>query len=325
MSEAAERHLRLADAARAAGDLEGALSHYERCLAWRLDTPRARTLADDLRGRRGAGRDHPTLALPAERLGEAARRYRLLREIGRGGAGTVYLADDARLGRRVALKVLHPRPDRAARALLEAQAAAALAHPGVVRIYDVVPAQRVVVMEHLAGGSLRERLPPGTPLAPRAAALLVGALCEIVEAVHRRGLVHGDLKPGNVLFRPDRRGLGRPVLADFGLARVRATTGAGAVGTLAYMAPEVRAGAAPGPAADLYALGVLLYEILTGAPPHARARLLSGERLPPPPLPGSIPSPLRALARALLAERPGDRPPSAAEVGARLAEAGGAP
>ncbi len=316
---AAEARLRLGDLLRDAGDLAGARMHYERALAVDLDLPRARALADAL----GTGADaeaaggRPTLVLPRARLGPAADRYVLLRELGRGGAGTVYLAEDARLGRRVAVKVLHPRPGEAppARLLAEVQAAVAVAHPGIVRIFDVDPERGVVVMEHLAGGSLRDRLVPGEPVPPAAAAGLARGLAEALAVLHRRGVIHGDLKAGNVLFRGG-AGLSEPVIADFGLAR-EAGGGRRPAGTLAAMAPEVRAGAAPTPAADVWALGVLLHEVLAGRPPIAPGDILQG-RLTPSALPEAVPEPLRRLVAALLAADPEARPADADAVLARL-------
>ena len=316
---AAEARLRLGDLLRAAGDLAGARMHYERALALDLDLPRARALADALRTPAGAesGDGRPTLVLPRARLGPAADRYALLRELGRGGAGTVYLAEDVRLGRRVAVKVLHPRPGEAppARLLAEVQAAVAVAHPGIVRIFDVDPARGVVVMEHLAGGSLRDRLVPGEPVPPEAAAALARGLAEALAVLHRRGVIHGDLKAGNVLFRGG-ADLSAPVIADFGLAR-EAGGGRRPAGTLAAMAPEVRAGAAPTPAADVWALGVLLHEVLAGRPPVSPGDLLQGA-LTPGSLPDAVPEPFRGLITALLARAPADRPPDADAVLALL-------
>lgn len=320
---AIEARLRLGDLCRGAGDLAGARLHYERVLALDIDQPRARALADALRAPApGSAGDPPTVVLPRDRLGPAADRYVLLRELGRGGAGTVYLAEDVRLGRRVAVKVLHPRPGEAppARLLAEVQTAVALVHPGIVRIFDVDADRGVVVMEHLAGGSLRDRLVPGEPLPPASVAALGRGLAGALAALHRRGIVHGDLKAANVLFRAG-GSLSAPVIADFGLAR-EAGGGRRPAGTLAAMAPEVRRGAAPTPAADVFALGVLLHEALAGAAPFAPAAVLRGAPAAPA-LGPEVPGALAALLTDLVAADPGARPRDADAVLARL-EAGDA-
>lgn len=324
---AALAHQALGDHFLEQGDTNLALAHYEQSLAWDFRSPRARTLAAELRARLSPVADsaHPTLTLPPDRLGPAAVRYRLLREIGRGGAGAVYLAEDVRLGRRVALKLLHPprsgENDKAERALDEARIAAGLSHPGVIRIFDLDVARRLIVMEHLSGGSLRDRLLPGDPLPVSAVIGLGRALCEILQAIHARGILHGDLKPANVLFRAGRAGgLGDPVLADFGLARtqlVAATAGPGA-GTLTYMAPEQRRGTAQSVRTDLYALGVILFEAHAGRLPHSRQVLLSSVLPPSPQVPPGTPPPFESLLCDLLSARPEGRPADAGEARRRL-------
>src|SRR5262249_54158609 len=135
-------------------------------------------------------------------------RYRLLRELGRGSAATVYLARDDELGREVALKLLHPQlydaahADARARFFQEARIAASLRHPGVVAIYDLDESLKLIVMEHCAGGSLRGRLLQG-PLVPREASWRMCELLSSLSHLHERGIVHRDLKPGNLLLRED--------------------------------------------------------------------------------------------------------------------------
>jgi hypothetical protein len=243
---------------------------------WRsgLDTP-ADTPAP-------AGGARPPLAVPA-RLG----RYRVLRPLGAGGMGAVYLADDPELGRPVAVKVPQfagpPQAQATARQrfLREARAAAAVRHPHVCPIYDVGEhvGTPYVVMAFIEGRSLADRLEhDGRCADPRAAAALVLQVAEGLAAVHERGLIHRDLKPANVLLDA----AGDAFLTDFGLARRqdeadRLTAPGALIGTLAYMAPE-QADAAGGfgpvtPRTDVYSLGVVLYELLTGRRPFVAASL----------------------------------------------------
>lgn len=206
-------------------------------------------------------------------------RYRLLKPLGQGGMGSVYLAEDTVLRRRVAVKVpLLSKADGTAlreRFLREARSAAAIKHANVCPVLDVGEDKGVpfLVMELLEGTPLSDVPEAGQPWPVGRAAALVRTLAVAVGELHQHGLVHRDLKPSNVMLRPD----GTPVLMDFGLARSftaqsRQLTATGAmIGTPAYMAPEqVRGdGQAIGPATDVYALGVILYELLTGTLPFA--------------------------------------------------------
>jgi len=208
------------------------------------------------------------------RLADAtAGDYDILGELGRGGMATVFLAHDLALDRRVAIKVMAPQlaavDGMAERFLLEARVAAALSHPHIVPIHAVRRSGDLLyfVMQYVAGRSLDVVLAQSGPLSvPMVRAVLtqVGAA---LEAAHRRGIVHRDVKPANILI--DARG--DAVVADFGIARVeerRGTTQVGqTVGTPEYMSPEQCAGAALTGAADQYSLGVVAYELLTGAPP----------------------------------------------------------
>ncbi len=202
-----------------------------------------------------------------------AGRYRLLGPIGSGASGRVYVADDVRLRRRVAVKVLHAAlADDAGflrRFRSEAQLAASLHHPNVMAVYDWgedgVP---YMVLELLAGGSLRSMLDTGNRLTPAQAAHVGGEVAGALDYAHGRGLVHRDIKPANLLF--DEHGIVR--VADFGLARALAeaswTEPAGAVvGTARYAAPEQGAGTPLDGRADLYALGLVLVEAVTGSVP----------------------------------------------------------
>jgi DNA-binding beta-propeller fold protein YncE/tRNA A-37 threonylcarbamoyl transferase component Bud32 len=212
--------------------------------------------------------------------------YEVLAELGRGGMGVVYKARQARPDRLVALKMIlagaHAGEEELARFRAEAEALARLQHPNFVQVYEVAEHDGLpyISLEFCAGGSLADRL-DGTPLPPAKAAQLVEMLATAMHAAHRAGIVHRDLKPANVLLT-DEAPLGKclPKIGDFGLAKRldggAARTASGAVlGTPSYMAPEQAAPkGAVGPAADVYALGAILYELLTGRPPFKAATTL---------------------------------------------------
>jgi tetratricopeptide (TPR) repeat protein/tRNA A-37 threonylcarbamoyl transferase component Bud32 len=202
-------------------------------------------------------------------------QFELLAELGRGGMGVVYKARHRALNRVVALKMIldgkHAHSDHRERFRIEAEAVARLHHPNIVQLYDLGEADGCpfVTLEMLEGGSLADRL-KGTTQTGRAAAELVAALATAMHAAHQAGIVHRDLKPANVLFERD----GTPKITDFGLAKrlevEEARTQSGQVmGTPSYMAPEQAQGHVHkiGPPADIYALGAILYEMLTGRPP----------------------------------------------------------
>lgn len=230
--------------------------------------------------------DSPTIIeqespLSAPPLPEVAG-YEILGVIGHGGMGVVYQARQRGLNRIVALKMVlagaNASPQQLARFRDEAEAVAQLAHPNIVQIYEIGEQAGCpfLVLEFVGGGSLAQHL-DGTPIAPRPAAELVLALARAVEHAHQRGIVHRDLKPANVLLLTD----GTPKIADFGLAKRadsdQAHTLTGTIlGSPSYMAPEQAAGATDkiGPATDIYALGVILYELLTGRPPFRGATLI---------------------------------------------------
>jgi WD40 repeat protein/tRNA A-37 threonylcarbamoyl transferase component Bud32 len=213
----------------------------------------------------------PEFALaPLTRLGD----YELLREVGRGGMGVVFKARHVRLNRVVALKMIRAGAladgEELQRFAKEAEAAAQLQHPGIVAVYEIGSHEQTpfLSMEYISGCSLAERAAPG-PLPGRRAAAYLEATARAVHSAHSRGVLHRDLKPANVLLDEQ----DQPKITDFGLAKLMTTdsgqTRTGAVlGTPSYMSPEQAAGRKDlGPAADIYSLGAILYELLTGTPP----------------------------------------------------------
>lgn len=201
--------------------------------------------------------------------------YEVLRELGRGGMGVVYQAHHLKLNRMVALKMVlpgaYPQPEELVRFLGEAQSAARLQHPNIVQIYEVgkLDDRPFFTMEYVEGSSLAQKF-GSTPVRPRQAAEMVHVLALAIQFAHQQGIVHRDLKPANILLTAD----GTLKITDFGLAKhIEAGSGltqTGAImGTPSYMAPEQAAGltAEIGPLADVYALGAILYDLLTGRPP----------------------------------------------------------
>jgi serine/threonine protein kinase len=288
---------------------------WERLLADDVDHPEARARLARLRAQHGrpvspAAAPAPTLASPE---GVTLLRYEILRELGRGGTSTVYLARDQALGISLALKVLHPqlaaaeRSEACRRFFQEARVAAGLRHPGVVAIYDLDEPTRTLVMEYLAGGSLRDRLRTGGAGLPLdEARALARSMLSALSFVHTRGVVHGDLTPRNVLFRQP----GEAVLADFGNARLLETgSGELAGGTPMYLAPEQLRGGPSSPAADLFSAGALLWEAVTGRPMRAHGDLIAN-RLEAPALPEG--AAMKELIDALTRTDPSDRPETAA-------------
>jgi tRNA A-37 threonylcarbamoyl transferase component Bud32 len=271
---------RLAELDEAEGAVLAAAERWEKILADDIDDPQARTHLALLRPTRSDATidASQTLVSPA---GVEALRFRLLRELGRGATSTVYLARDEALQLNVALKVLHPqlsgsgRSDSMRRFFADARVAASVRHPGVVAIYDVDEAARAVAMEWIAGGTLRQRLreqPGGLP--PTELRATARSLLDALRHVHAAGIVHGDLKPSNLLLRAP----GQVVLADFGSAELTGgpRAAAGAAGTPLYFAPEQFTGAPTSPATDLYAVGAILWEAATGRPLRSHADLMRG-------------------------------------------------
>jgi serine/threonine protein kinase len=253
----------------------------------------------------------------------AGGRYRLERELGRGAMATVFLAHDEELGRPVAVKLLEESAaaDESLRRRFtrEAQLAAGLSHPNVVQVFDVGEAdgRPYIVMEYVDGPTLAERLAAEGPLPPTEVAAIGRQVCAGLERAHAAGLVHRDLKPGNLIQGRD----GAVKIADFGIAyaaEATSLTEAGTIlGTASYLAPEQAEGEAVTEASDLYALGAVLYELLSGRPPYAFESLADVGTRPrlssPPPLPG-VPADLERIVVRCLEPSPADRPGSAAEL-----------
>ena len=253
-----------------------------------------------------------------------AGRYRLEGRIAAGGMGEVWKGTDVVLGRPVAVKLLRAGyaqdPGLLARFRSEARHAASLSHPGIAQVYDYGQAEPpYLVMELVDGPSLAQVL-GGGPLDPGRAMDVVAQAAAGLDAAHRAGLVHRDIKPGNLLLGPG----GQVKITDFGISRAAGSatvTGTGELlGTPAYLAPERLAGQVATPASDLYSLGVLAWECLAGTPPFTGAPVevaLAHRNRPLPPLPAAVPADVAALVGELTAGDPLARPRGAGEVASR--------
>ncbi len=255
-------------------------------------------------------------------------RYTVIKVLGSGGMARVYLARDGVLGREVALKVLRERyaddEGFVERFRREAMNAASLNHPNVVQVYDQGRAEDgtyFIAMEYVPGGTLKERIAERGPLDTTEAADIASRVANALAEAHQSGIVHRDVKPQNVLLDAS----GEAKVADFGIARAASaqtmTETNLVLGTAAYMSPEQVRGERVGPPSDLYSLGVVLYEMLTGRLPHeaddpiaTAVKRLEG----PPPHPRdanpAVPEVLDALTARLLAKDPLERYPGAAEL-----------
>jgi serine/threonine protein kinase/WD40 repeat protein len=283
---------------------------------------------------------------PENAIVPAFRGYEVLEEIGFGGAGVVYRARQLETNRIVALKVLsagiHAGAVQRARFRAEAELIARLQHPNIVQIYEAGEHDGCpyLVLEFIGGGSLRDRL-QGVPQPPRAASRFLEEIARALQAAHAAGIVHRDLTPGNVLFTGDAReretrpgiDVGQPKISDFGLAKSlgadaasesghRTMTG-DVIGTPAYMSPEQARGetGAIGPATDIYSLGAILYELLTGRPPHRGVttvetlqRVVSSEPVTPSRLQPGLDADLETICLKCLQKLPPQRYASAADL-----------
>ncbi|HEX8710204.1 MAG TPA: serine/threonine-protein kinase [Pyrinomonadaceae bacterium] len=261
-----------------------------------------------------------------------AGRFRIECEIGTGGMGTVYRATHLGLERPVAVKIIKPEfasdPDVTERFMREARTMAKLRHPHAAMIFDagnLPDGRHFIVMEFVEGKTLSETLMQEGRFSPERAVRIASDICDVLAEAHQLGIVHRDLKPSNIML--NERGV---CVLDFGVAKVlatsadatatHATTGSGIiVGTPRYMSPEQCLGQRIGARSDLYSLGVLVYEMLTGRPPFTdplpSAVLVKQATAPAPPLPtlrDDLPRPLTMAVHTLLAKRPEDRPANAA-------------
>jgi serine/threonine-protein kinase len=261
------------------------------------------------------------------------QKYRVEQLLGRGGMGAVYRARDMRLNRLVAVKVVRPEllgdPDAGLRFRREAQIVARLQHPSIVAIFDYgtfANGGAFLVMELVPGDDLRRVLQRERRLEPDRALRILNAVCAAIEAAHRQGVLHRDLKPENILL-PDGSvdakvldfGVAKVIESDGGIATVRESatlmTAPGLIiGTPAYMAPEQFRAAQPDARTDIFSLGVIAYEMLSGTLPFGRGTLadvvLAHTRGVPPMAPGSVPPDVEWAIRSALETDPDRRPAS---------------
>lgn len=250
---------------------------------------------------------------PTER--RLSDRYRVGALLGRGGMASVYSAEDELLGRTVAIKIFadEPEPGMGDRKRSEMRVLASLSHPALVTVFDAsidAEPHPYLVMEYVAGPALHERLASG-PLPADQVARMTRELAEALSVVHTAGIVHRDIKPSNVLLTS---GVVSAKLADFGIATIvdatRLTTPGTLMGTVAYLAPEQLSDSTPAPAADIYSLGLVVLESVTGerAFPGTTAESMSARVMGDPRMPQSVPPALRSLIAAMTARDPAARP-----------------
>jgi len=274
--------------------------------------------------------------------GKSVGKYRIIERLGRGGMAEVYKAYHPGLDRHVAIKVMHPflveEKDFVGRFEREARAVAKLRHPNIVQIIDFDHEDDLfyMVMEFIDGptlkAELRERSLMGQPFAPKEAARILAAIGNAVDYAHRWGMVHRDLKPANIMFTAE----GQPILTDFGVARIvgaKRFTVTGAVsGTPAYMSPEQGQGERGDERSDIYSLGVILYEMVTGRVPYdadTPLAIIMKHINDPLPLPRQVhpqlPESVERVILKALSKNPDDRYQTAGEMALALQQAVVAP
>src|SRR5215216_6095269 len=256
-----------------------------------------------------------------------AERYEISHLLGAGGMGRVYLARDRSLSREVALKVLDDRhienPEFVARFRREAKAAASVSHPNMVTVYDAGEDDETpyIAMEYLPGGTLKNRIQERGALPPRVAAGVTFEVANALTAAHEKSIVHRDIKPENVLVTDQ----GHAKVGDFGIARAATATAITEtdfiLGSVRYLSPEQAKGEEVGPPSDLYSLGVVLYEMLTGRVPFdeenpiaTAMKHVTEEPASPKELDPTIPKALEAITLKLLKKDPKQRYGSATEL-----------
>ena len=255
-------------------------------------------------------------------------RFIILEEINRGSMGVIYRAKDVVLEEVVALKVLNDYlcsdPMAVERFKKEARAARKLTHPNIVRIHDFFEsgAKRFISMEFISGKDLKKILAEGGPMPPERAAKLCATIADALFYAHSRNVIHRDIKPANIMICPD----GEPRIADFGIAKViqsdDATLGSSVImGTPLYMAPEQIEGGDIDARADIYALGVVMYEVISGRPPFNEGNIEYHHiHTPPPPLPDTVPPAFAAIVMKAIQKNRADRFQSGAELAKALRE-----
>ena len=283
----------------------------------------------------------PTMATPAPDPNKSPvmsmvenslkNRYELEKELGRGGMGVVYKARDTRLDRPVALKFLGSLVDGSEEYRLrferEARAAAQVSHPNILSIYDigVDEGSSYIAMEYVEGGNLNQYLKKSGKLSPRDAVEIIGQACEALDAVHQAGIVHRDIKPDNILLAKG----GVVKLMDFGLAKgygQRLTGSHVIMGTPCYMSPEQARGGDVDHRSDIYAMGLMLYELLTGKTVFNEGNVLERQIVEMPPPPSSVvdgvPPLLDQIIMKCIAKDPEERFQSAADLRNQLRQVG---
>jgi serine/threonine-protein kinase len=262
-------------------------------------------------------------------------RYRVERELGRGGMAKVFLGMDTVLGRTVAVKVLAPQfaddDGFVQRFRREAQAAASIGHPHIVSVFDTGSDDGVhyIVMEYVEGRTLAEFLAGGGRILPDRAIDIAMDVCQALEAAHARGVIHRDIKPGNIMLNPR----GEVKVTDFGIARVTTTADtvaqtAAILGTASYLSPEQAQGQPVDARSDLYSLGCVVYEMVTGRPPFlgdspvaVASKQVLEQPVPPSKLNSDVTPDLDAVILRALAKNPANRYQSAEEMRADLERA----
>ncbi len=258
-----------------------------------------------------------------------ADRYQPIEQIGTGGMATVWKARDTLLGRFVAVKRLLPHlagdPEAAERFKREAHAAAQLSHPGIVTVFDTGEDADgpFIVQELVDGTTLAAHLADTGPLSPQSVTDIVSQVAAALDHAHSLGVIHRDIKPANLIMEPD----GRVRIADFGIAHTvddpaTITSSGELVGTITYLAPEILAGQPATPASDIYSLGAVTYELLSGQPPYQAptpAALLEAVRIGDvPDLRGFAPDQMALAVAGAMARDPASRPESAGAFAATL-------
>lgn len=266
---------------------------------------------------KGKNQPDPTVSQLRQALGG---RYRVMHNVGEGGMASVYYGMQASIDAPVVIKVLHGHlardPEMRERFRREAESAAKLLHPHICRIVDfgIVESTVFIVMPYLARGTLNDRIGGHRSITPENLAAIAAQVATALDYAHRRGLVHRDVKPDNILFDED----DNAVITDFGIAtahfRSRVTGSGNVMGTPHYMSPEQARGKLLDGRSDLYALGVLMYESLLGFPPFDGADVYSISykhvtelAVPPDEVDSRIPSALSAIVMRCLEKKPSDR------------------